>query len=104
MNHAPHHLQQPGEPQAQSSPLTNYTGYQNGNGSYQTNDVNPSTDLEAFDRGRSHKKRDFFGTLKRRLGRSKSRAKSLERQGAVPIDATNPNGMQFVDIIHFIYK
>lgn len=91
---------QPNEPIAQSSPLTNanYTGYQNGNGSYQTNDVNPSTDPETndgFDRGRSHKKRDFFGTLKRRLGRSKSRAKSLERQGAVPIDAANPNGKKF---------
>lgn len=87
---------QPTEPLAQSSPLTNYTtGYQNGNGSYQPNDVNPSTDPEtndAFDRGRSRKKRDFFGTLKRRLGRSKSRAKSLERQGALPIDAANPNG------------
>lgn len=89
----------PGEPNAQSSPITNYTGYQNGNGSYPSNDGNPSTDPETNDgleRGRSRKKRDFFGTLKRRLGRSKSRAKSLERQGAVPIDVNNPNGK-----IHF---
>ncbi|XP_055317762.1 uncharacterized protein LOC129576560 isoform X2 [Sitodiplosis mosellana] len=84
----------PSEPLAQSSPITNYTGYQNGNGNYATtNDANQSTDPEAdgLERGRSRKKRDFFGTLKRRLGRSKSRAKSLERQGAVPIDANNPN-------------
>lgn len=85
----------PGEPIAQSSPISNYTGYQNGNGNYASNDANQSTDPETNDgleRSRSHKKRDFFGTLKRRLGRSKSRAKSLERQGAVPIDANNPNG------------
>lgn len=43
------------------------------------------------DRGRTRKKRDFFGTLKRRLGRSKSRAKSVDR-GMIPIDADNPNG------------
>lgn len=43
------------------------------------------------DRGRGRKKRDFFGTLKRRLGRSKSRAKSVDR-GMIPIDADNPNG------------
>lgn len=89
----------PSEPPiAQSSPITaNYTGYQNGNGNYATtNDANQSTDPETdgLERGRSRKKRDFFGTLKRRLGRSKSRAKSLERQGAVPIDANNPNGKQ----------
>lgn len=56
----------------------------------------PSTDPETSDdleRSRNHKKRDFFGTLKRRLGRSKSRAKSLERSGAVPIDAEHPTGM-----------
>ncbi|XP_055317779.1 uncharacterized protein LOC129576560 isoform X11 [Sitodiplosis mosellana] len=89
-----HSVQRPSEPLAQSSPITNYTGYQNGNGNYATtNDANQSTDPEAdgLERGRSRKKRDFFGTLKRRLGRSKSRAKSLERQGAVPIDANNPN-------------
>lgn len=89
---------QPSEPIAQSSPLTNYTGYQNGNGSYPNNDVNPTMDPETndgFDRGRSRKKRDFFGTLKRRLGRSKSRTKSLERPGAVPNDSTNPNGKNY---------
>lgn len=48
---------------------------------------------EQDDRGRStRKKRDFFGTLKRRLGRSKSRAKSMERAGMVPVDPDNPNG------------
>lgn len=86
---------QPGEPIAQSSPIPNYTSYQNGNGNYASNDPNQSTDPETNDgleRSRSRKKRDFFGTLKRRLGRSKSRAKSLERQGAVPIDANNPTG------------
>lgn len=88
----------PAEPIAQSSPISNYTGYQNGNGNgnHPSNDTNPSTDPESNDAGlersRSRKKRDFFGTLKRRLGRSKSRAKSLERQGAVPIDANNPAG------------
>lgn len=89
----------PSEPIAQSSPITNYTGYQNGNGNYATtNDANQSTDPEndGLERGRSRKKRDFFGTLKRRLGRSKSRAKSLERQGAVPIDANNPNGKEHI--------
>lgn len=88
----------PGDPIAQSSPMANYTtSYQNGNGNYQSNDANQSTDPEndCLDRGRSRKKRDFFGTLKRRLGRSKSRAKSLERQGAVRIDANNPNGKLF---------
>lgn len=85
----------PAESIVQSTPIANYTGYQNGNGSYAINDVHPSTDPETnenLERGRSRKKRDFFGTLKRRLGRSKSRAKSLERQGAVPIDMNNPNG------------
>lgn len=56
----------------------------------------PCTDPETNDdleRSRSHKKRDFFGTLKRRLGRSKSRAKSLERSGAVPFDAEHPTGI-----------
>lgn len=46
-----------------------------------------------LERGRStRKKRDFFGTLKRRLGRSKSRAKSMERTGMIPVDPDNPNG------------
>lgn len=49
------------------------------------------TDPNLDDRGRTRKKRDFFGTLKRRLGRSKSRAKSVDR-GMIPIDAENPNG------------
>lgn len=89
-------LRKPGEPIAQSSPIpNNVNGYQNGNGNYSTNDGLQSTDLENNDqleRGRSRKKRDFFGTLKRRLGRSKSRAKSLERSGAIPINAENPTG------------
>lgn len=94
----------PGEPIAQSSPISNYTGYHNGNGNYPANDPNLSTDPEindGLDRGRSRKKRDFFGTLKRRLGRSKSRAKSLERQGAVLIDANNPNGKKSRTIVRF---
>lgn len=93
-----------GEPIVQSSPLTSFTGYQNGNGNYATtNDINQSTDPETdgLERGRSRKKRDFFGTLKRRLGRSKSRAKSLERQGAIAIDANNPNGMRNTFIFFF---
>lgn len=49
----------------------------------------PNGDLE---RGRTRKKRDFFGTLKRKLGRSKSRAKSMDR-GMIPIDAEHPNGI-----------
>lgn len=51
------------------------------------NGIDPNQD----DRGRTTKKRDFFGTLKRRLGRSKSRAKSMDR-GMIPIDADNPTG------------
>lgn len=50
----------------------------------------PNGDLE---RGRTRKKRDFFGTLKRKLGRSKSRAKSMDR-GMIPIDAEHPNGIE----------
>lgn len=82
---------------------SNYTGYQNGNGNY-SNDPNQSTDPETNDgleRSRSRKKRDFFGTLKRRLTRSKSRAKSLERQGAVPIDANHPHGKIFISSFFF---
>lgn len=101
-------VKKPSEPVAQSSPISNYTGYQNGNGNYPSNDTHPLTDPETnenLERGRSQKKRDFFGTLKRRLGRSKSRAKSLERQGAVPIDLNNPNGMLTnVQFIYFQYS
>lgn len=84
-----------GEPVAQSSPV-NYTNnsYLNGNGTYGSSLDRNNTTTESEtndDRGRDRKKRDFFGTLKRRLGRSKSRTKSLER-GMVPIDADNPNG------------
>lgn len=43
-------------------------------------------------RGRTRKKRDFFGTLKRKLGRSKSRAKSMDR-GMIPIDSENPGAI-----------
>lgn len=43
------------------------------------------------ERGRARKKRDFFGTLKRKLGRSKSRAKSVDRAGGmIEINADNP--------------
>lgn len=79
---------------AQSSPLTtasNNNSYQNGNGYYQdANNTTAESDNNG-ERGRQRKKRDFFGTLKRRLGRSKSRAKSIERS-MIPIDADNPNG------------
>lgn len=98
-------LRKPGEPIAQSSPIpNNLNGYQNGNGNYSTNDGLQSTDLEndQLERGRSRKKRDFFGTLKRRLGRSKSRAKSLERSGAIPINADNPTGKKLNDLSLFI--
>lgn len=85
---------QPGEPIAQSSPLTNASNnnsYQNGNGYYQdANNTTTESDNNG-ERGRQRKKRDFFGTLKRRLGRSKSRAKSIDRS-MIPIDADNPNG------------
>lgn len=99
----------PGEPVAQSSPIQNsYGGYHNGNGNYNPNDANsPNTDPEMNDgleRSRSRKKRDFFGTLKRRLGRSKSRAKSLERSGAVPIDAEHPAGKsKFFIFFRFLF-
>lgn len=79
---------------AQSSPLTtasNNNSYQNGNGYYpDANNTTAESDNNG-ERGRQRKKRDFFGTLKRRLGRSKSRAKSIERS-MIPIDADNPNG------------
>lgn len=75
----------------------------NGNGQYSNNnsynkEYNEMDSLqngssEQDERGRStRKKRDFFGTLKRRLGRSKSRAKSMERAGMIPVDPDNPNG------------
>lgn len=85
---------QSGEPLAQSSPLntvSNNNSYQNGSGLYQDLSNTPAESDINGDRGRQRKKRDFFGTLKRRLGRSKSRAKSSERS-MIPIDADNPNG------------
>lgn len=87
----------PGEPIAQSSPIqNNYINHQSGNGNFNNEAKPTSTDLSTNDDhkpSRSHKKRDFFGTLKRRLGRSKSRAKSLERSLTVPFDAEHPKGM-----------
>lgn len=51
--------------------------------------ISPTDDLE---RGRTKRKsRDFFGTIKRRLGRSKNRTKSMDRS-MIPIDADNPHG------------
>lgn len=99
----------PGEPIAQSSPIpNNHTNCQNGNGTLNgnqaergPNDIDAAND-EAFDRGRSRRKRDFFGTLRRRLGRSKSRAKSLERNSAVPINADNPTGNLFLNKFELI--
>lgn len=55
------------------------------------NDSNFS-DPSDMERGRARKKRDFFGTLKRRLGRSKSRAKSMDRAGMIQLDTDNLNG------------
>ncbi|XP_055704931.1 uncharacterized protein LOC129802840 isoform X3 [Phlebotomus papatasi] len=84
----------PGEPISHSSPnATNgFNGNQrDGNGiQTPTTPSDPLLPLED-DRGRTKKKRDFFGTLKRRLGRSKSRAKSVDRD-MIPIDAENPRG------------
>uniref|UniRef100_A0A1L8DKN8 Protein kinase c conserved region 1 n=1 Tax=Nyssomyia neivai TaxID=330878 RepID=A0A1L8DKN8_9DIPT len=90
-----HSVQRPGEPISHSSPHT-INGF-NGNASREGNGIQTSVTpndpqlLLDDDRGRSKKKRDFFGTLKRRLGRSKSRAKSVERD-MIPIDAENPRG------------
>ncbi|XP_055704949.1 uncharacterized protein LOC129802840 isoform X20 [Phlebotomus papatasi] len=89
-----HSVQRPGEPISHSSPnATNgFNGNQrDGNGiQTPTTPSDPLLPLED-DRGRTKKKRDFFGTLKRRLGRSKSRAKSVDRD-MIPIDAENPRG------------
>jgi hypothetical protein len=85
----------PGEPTARPPPRRNYT---NGNSNTLPRDGVPMTptsesesQMDELDRSRSRKKRDFFGTLKRRLGRSKTRTKSMDR-GMIPIDANNPNG------------
>lgn len=55
--------------------------------------LSPTSDIESkldeLDRSRSRKKRDFFGTLKKRLSRSKTRTKSMDRE-MVPIDPNNP--------------
>lgn len=92
--------EQPGEPVAQSSPLnsplppsgSNNNGHANGSAAYGDNGAaggGPSADVD--ERGRTRKKRDFFGTLKRKLGRSKSRAKSMDRaSGMIEINADNP--------------
>ncbi|XP_037031586.1 uncharacterized protein LOC119071060 isoform X12 [Bradysia coprophila] len=88
-----HSVQRPGEPVAQSSPMHQTNGYnhslpRDNQSNYVITDNGNDPNLD--DRGRTRKKRDFFGTLKRRLGRSKSRAKSVDR-GMIPIDADNPN-------------
>ncbi|XP_055693597.1 uncharacterized protein LOC129795997 isoform X28 [Lutzomyia longipalpis] len=87
-------LFKPGEPISHSSPHTTngFNGNQReGNGMQTSTTPSDPQLLLDDDRGRSKKKRDFFGTLKRRLGRSKSRAKSVERD-MIPIDAENPRG------------
>ncbi|XP_059622271.1 uncharacterized protein LOC132265573 isoform X2 [Phlebotomus argentipes] len=86
----------PGEPMMHSSPNAtnglNVNGNQRDGNGYPMPATPPDQQLLLEDdRGRSKKKRDFFGTLKRRLGRSKSRAKSMERD-MIPIDAENPRG------------
>lgn len=84
---------QPGEP---ATPLNGHN-YNYNNNQQSTNVIQDNrTNLETInntdlDRGRTRKKRDFFGTLKRRLGRSKSRTKSADR-GMIPIDSENPHG------------
>lgn len=82
--------QKPGESVAQSSPIGPTTNGNHANG-HPDNLTSVSNDVSAdeAERGRTRKKRDFFGTLKRKLGRSKSRAKSMDR-GMIPIDANNP--------------
>ncbi|XP_059622274.1 uncharacterized protein LOC132265573 isoform X5 [Phlebotomus argentipes] len=91
-----HSVQRPGEPMMHSSPNAtnglNVNGNQRDGNGYPMPATPPDQQLLLEDdRGRSKKKRDFFGTLKRRLGRSKSRAKSMERD-MIPIDAENPRG------------
>ncbi|XP_055853875.1 uncharacterized protein LOC129917777 isoform X9 [Episyrphus balteatus] len=87
-----------GRPVAASSP--NQMSRQiNGNGSYnngynslprsQTHPTTPIPD-DLDERSRS-KKRNFFGTLKKRLGRSKTRTRSADRDGMIPFDANNLN-------------
>lgn len=90
--------EQPGEPIAQSSPYGSPQQQQQqpGNGQQHAigTDVAAATtgdDTGLDERGRTRKKRDFFGTLKRKLGRSKSRAKSMDRAGGmIEINAENP--------------
>lgn len=78
---------------AQSSPIFYNGSYNtattNGNHPAENGNASIEPNAEDTDRGRTRKKRDFFGTLKRKLGRSKSRAKSMDR-GMIPIDANNP--------------
>ncbi|XP_055906547.1 uncharacterized protein LOC129941823 isoform X11 [Eupeodes corollae] len=94
-----------GRPNAASSPNQMSNRQINGNGNYNNNgyksnslprsQTHPTSttpipdDLD--DRSRS-KKRNFFGTLKKRLGRSKTRTRSADRDGMIPFDANNLNG------------
>ncbi|KAL5285698.1 C2CD2 family protein [Megaselia abdita] len=71
-----------GKPTASSSP------YANGNGSAINGNSHPTQEPEG-DRGRSKQKRNFFGTLKKRLSRSKTRANSADNGGMIPIDLEN---------------
>ncbi|XP_037914242.1 uncharacterized protein LOC119653574 isoform X7 [Hermetia illucens] len=85
-----------GHPNAHSSPhhpQTNGHGMQpmNHNMSGLPHQHSIDSSVQDSDRGRSRKKRDFFGTLRRRLGRSKNRTKSVDR-GMIPISAENPHG------------
>lgn len=78
---------------AQSSPLNSPApgNGTHGNGAATTTAAAPTPDGELDERGRTRKKRDFFGTIKRKLGRSKSRAKSVDRSaGMIEINAENP--------------
>ncbi|XP_026477402.1 putative protein kinase C delta type homolog isoform X2 [Ctenocephalides felis] len=60
-------------------PETNHT-----NG---TTPTTPDSTMVNDDRGRGRRKRDFFGTIKRRLGRSKNRSKSMDRAMAIGAEA-----------------
>lgn len=97
-------------PIAQSSPIqTNHIECQDGNGTLNGNQATDcikdadALDNDAFDRGGSRRKRDFFGTLRRKLGRSKTRGKSLERSGAVPLNAENTTGTKVHHNLFSIY-
>ncbi|XP_055383433.1 uncharacterized protein LOC129613411 isoform X2 [Condylostylus longicornis] len=96
-----------GQPLAESSPHQQLNGHgnvtshggilMNHNNYHPSNTHNLTNNNDALyneeNRGRAQKKRDFFGTLKRRLGRSKTRTQSAER-GMIPIDPDDPGAVR----------